>query len=268
MREPDRFKFLINQTGAGVGPWLLLLGVGPALTYLIVRLRRDGVLGDRLLALMLAVTLLLLALIDTTKAPIYALPLLPALCLSLALLLGQALHWTWSRPRLLGWVLGLAIFIGLGLVIEHGVDFYRQDRRQALNMSDYGELGKKFAAAIPAGASVAGTERWWWALRTYRYLALNNLSGQWLIQRERTGQTPSFADVMTTAGVEYVLISRSVYGDMKRYSGAVEQPFWTFIEACTTLQEKWQDPWYREISLHAVRPGCYPDGERGTVHDE
>lgn len=267
MREPRRFKFFLDQAGAGAGPWLLLLGIGPALACLLLRLRRDGARGDRLLALTLAVTLLLLSLIDATKAPIYALPLLPAFCLLLALLLGQTLHWAWSHPRPLGWVLGAATIAALGLVIRHSVDFYRRDRAQALTVSDYEALGEKLAAALPAGAHVAGTERWWWPLRAHPYLALNNLAGQWLAQRDRTGQTPSLADVMAQNDVEYLLMSRNAPGDMKRYAGAVEQQFWAFMDRCTMRREKWQDPWYGELSLHAVRPGCHP-AVQNTVHDE
>lgn len=260
LREQERFNPLLEESGGGAGSLLLLLGTWPALAYLGLRLRRKDNLGDRLLALTLVCTPVLLTIFETTKAPIYALPLLPALCVSLALPLGRLLEAAFVRPAAGAWLprraAAIAVLAVMALIVDHGADFYRQDRMWALNVTDYHALGATIDDALPAGAKVAGSERWWWPLRAHPFLAVNNLSLQWRIARDRGRQTPSFAALMGATGVDSLLLSRNVRGDMSRAPEALQHRFWEFVETCTILQEQWDDPWYGELSLRAVRPAC------------
>lgn len=260
IREQDRFRPLLEGDGVEAGRMLLLLGTWPALAYLGARLCRKAHMGDRLLTLTLLATLSLLALLDATKVQLYALPLLPGLCLLLALPLGHLLRQPFSRSpagaRVAGWAMGIVALVVVGWVVAHGAGFYRQDRRQALNVSDYHALGAAIDATLPAGVKVAGSERWWWPLRAHPYLAMNNLWGQWRIEHDRGKETPPFAALVDANGVDHILLSRSVRGDMSRATEALQRHFWAFVERCTLLQEQWEDPWYGQISLRAVRPGC------------
>jgi hypothetical protein len=258
-REPMRYRAALNP--AGVYGWLSLAGVGAALGYLGMRLRRKGNSGDRLLAWGLAATLLVLAVVDSTKAELYALPFLPFLCVALALLAADLWQWSGSQRRAVTLPIRAAIVAGIALTLWQGLLFYRQDRRLAQSASDYQALGAAIDAAIPTGARIAGTERWWWPMRQRSYLALNNLSLQWRVLRDETGATPAFTQLLAAQGIEYVLVGPNVHGDMGREPPQLQSQFWKFIADCTTVAAQWDDPWYGSIRLHAVAADCM-DGDR------
>ena len=109
---------------------------------------------------------------------------------------------------------------------------------------------------------MAGTERWWWPLRQHPYLALNNLSLQWRVRRDERGTPPAYERLLAETGIEYILLNRNVYGDLAREPLALQEAFWAFIATCTTVAAEWDDPWYGEISLHAVGEDCRSSSSR------
>lgn len=256
LREPLRYQPILEQIDIAPGPWLLLVGIWPALAYLGLRIRRKGLYGDTLLALALVTTFLVLALMDRTKARIYALPLLPALCIAFALLIEQSFRWSLRDRGRLREAAGIAVLAFFVLTILHGFHFYYRDRRQALSVSDYYELGESIDAAIPHGATVAGSERWWWPLRNHEYLSIRNVSLQWRIRDDQGGQIPSFTSLVAEYHIKYIIVDVIVRGDMERTPQLLQQQFLSFLERCTTVQEQWADATYGEINLYAVKPVC------------
>jgi hypothetical protein len=252
-RETHRYSFPWQQPGSG--KWLLL-ATGPAVLHLIYRLVQENTLGDRLLALNLTLNLMGLALVDATKAPLYALPLVPGVCMALALPMGRLVRWAWSRQAPVHRTAGLLALAVVGYFTWEGIQLYRDDLIAARVVPPYEEVGQTIAASIPSGAQVAGAERWQWALRTHPYLALNSLWLQSQIQRDRTGEAPAVRELMREAGIQYILVNDNVRGDIRRQPDSLQQSFWSFLETCTTLEDAWAFPGYWDIELHAVQPSC------------
>jgi hypothetical protein len=212
--------------------------------------------GDRLLALNLALNLMGLALVDATKAPLYALPLVPGVCMALALLMGHLGRWAWSRQAPVQRIAGLLALAVMGYFTWEGIQLYRDDLAAARLIPSYEEVGQTIAASIPPDARVAGAERWHWALRSHPYLALNGLWLQWQIQYDRSGEASRIGDVVREAGLQYILVNDNVRGDIRQYPNSLESQFWSYLETCTTLEDAWMFPGYWDIELHAVQPFC------------
>lgn len=256
MREPLRYRPILEQLDIAPGPWVLALGVWPALAYLGLRLWRDGRRGDRMLALTLAATLLFLSLVDRTKAPIYALPLVPPLCMAFALLATRMVSWVvgsvpWERR-----VAGAAAVLLLALTVLHGFHFYYRDWRAASSVSDYQALGRAIDAELEPGTAVAGSERWWWPLREHDYLAVRNLAVQWKIEAEQRDDGASFAALSQAYGIRYILVDVIVHTDIGIDSPLLQEQFDAFLERCATEEGQWADSTYGEISLYEVKAEC------------
>jgi 4-amino-4-deoxy-L-arabinose transferase-like glycosyltransferase len=252
-RETHRYSSPWQQPGHG--KWLLV-ATGPAVAHLIYRLVQENTPGDRLLALNLALNLMGLALVDATKAPLYALPLVPGVCMALALLMGHLGRWAWSRQAPVQRIAGLLALAVMGYFTWEGIQLYRDDLAAARLIPSYEEVGQTIAASIPPDARVAGAERWHWALRSHPYLALNGLWLQWQIQYDRSGEASRIGDVVREAGLQYILVNDNVRGDIRQYPNSLESQFWSYLETCTTLEDAWMFPGYWDIELHAVQPFC------------
>jgi hypothetical protein len=254
--EGNRLGHIRAGTPGGVGQHLLIYGFLPAVAYLTWRLR-SGEQGDRLLWLGLCIPALGLALVDSTKAPVYAIVLLPGLCVLYALAMihlwrrALASRRVWLRP------LALLPVVVVGAVLWQGLTYYYQtDRMAARSVSDFTLVGASIADALPAGSVVAGAERWWWPFQEHPYLSTQNLLLQWDIEQERTGQLPAFAQTAAAQGVEYLLVNDNVRGDVSRQSTELQVQFWEFLGSCASRQQEWADPTYGLIELYVVEPPC------------
>lgn len=256
LREPQRYRPVLEQLDIAPGPWLLVIGICPALLHLAKRLRQTGQRGDRLLALALASTVVFLALGDSTKAPLYTLPLLPALCIALALLAARLLEWAKGPERRQGRAVRLALLSLLILTVLHGVHFYYRDWRAALSVTPYQEQGNGIDAAMEAGATVAGPERWWWPLRHRNYLSINNLAHQWMIRRDQGEPAVSLASVLAENEIRYVIFDSLIRASTEERTRVLRRHYLAFLEACTTLEEEWADESYGEIRVYAVEAAC------------
>ena len=254
--EPRRYQYFLGQIDIAPGPWILLLGVGPGLVYLVLRLRYDGHHGDRVLALAFATTFVLLALLDQTKAPIYALPLLPPLSITFALVTIHVLSWSFERREIARRAVGFSLLVLVGLTILHGIHFYYRDRRDALRASDYEALGRAIDSAMQPGSTATGSERWWWPLRKHNYFSLNNLSLQWNIRRDRRTKAVSFESLARKNGIQYVIVDPLVRASMKQRSQLLQLQFSAYLKDCGTLHEVWADTTYGEIRLYVVKSAC------------
>lgn len=225
-REPQRFAWLLRRLPQGstsqLGgvPWgqlLLLLGLVPALTVAMLaeraRVGRVGLLGGYLLIVAAG-----LALVDSTKAPLYAIVLVPALALTFAVACGAL--WLWlrseegSRPRKIA--VSLVVLGVVLLALADGVLGLRRHLQDTRRVSAYMEVGERIESGLAPGAMVLGSARWWWALQDYPYLSINNLWAQWRAARS-DGLPIPFSDLANSTDAGYMVVNNNVRGNINQY---------------------------------------------------
>lgn len=272
IHEPARYRVLWNRPSPvfigpdtfnrPVGPWLLLIGAGPASAGLLRRMHSSGEAGDRLLGLSLLLFAGLLALLEQTKAPLYAIVLLPSLCLTMAAFWVKLLNWAArpDRPFILRMFLcGLCVAV-LAVTLLEGVRAYRVDVQQSSEVSNYLEVGRRIDAYLTPGARVLGAERWWWALHRHPYLALNNLWWQWLSAYHSLRSIPEFAAWVERAQARFIIVNNNVQGDIRGYPDVLQQQFWRFLETCGVRVAQWIDLTYGNIQIYRVRCTVQQEG--------
>ena len=271
LQEPARYAHLQNLPLPGLrhpdaltrplSPWLLIVGTPLALVWLGRRTWVTRAQGDRLLLSSLLVCQGLLAALDVTKAPLYAILLVPPVCLALAAFATAALGWlsrTGRGPSVRLISLGAGVAVLAIIAVEGGVA-YQADGIRAEQTSSYLDLGNRMERSLPSGARVLGPERWWWPLHDHPYLALRNLWRQWEVAAAAGEQTPRFQDWVTRADSDFVVVNEDVRQDLSVYPQALQDQVWAFLGDCSTAWGDWTDPTYGEIELRQViRP--LPDG--------
>ncbi len=259
LHEPRRFAHLLQK--ATPGPWLLILGTGPALFYVWRRVKRTGQTGDRILLLSVLIFGGLLALIEQTKSSGYAIVLLPSLCMAMALFFVRVLRWSRSGKRPMHRATRYLITGWLALVLLEGFAAHAVDQWRSHHISNYLEIGERMGTHLEPGTRIAGPERWWWALRDHPYVANGNLYGQWRAAAQAQDQQPDFSNVVRRAAVDYILVHRG--GDIMHQPETLKSQFWDFLDTSCTLIKTVNDEAYGEIEIYRVletRPG--PTRER------
>ena len=230
LAEPERYRHLIGDPFAG-GAWLLVIGVAPALAFIAYRSRQPHAEADRLLFLSALVFAAGLAVADRTKAPLYAIVLLPSVCISLAAASVAALTWAWRSGQLalrLGSI-AAGVVISASLAAE-GVRAYQAELTAADEVTPYLAYGQRIAAFIEPGAAVLGPERWWWALHDHPYTSLRSVWFQWASRADETGSEPNFADWVNHSGAEQMIVNVNVRADIRafpRRSSSSSGALWT-----------------------------------------
>jgi 4-amino-4-deoxy-L-arabinose transferase-like glycosyltransferase len=265
MSEPARYAPLVtgwppsaDVFGAELSdhpmsPWLLVLNFLPALAYVGWRARKSGAFGDRLLLCSVVCFGGLLWLLDETKTPLYALLLLPSICVclsvgSVALTQSSWRHFRqfWVRTSI---VSAIAI-VCVGLVLESAHAF-AVDWTQAGNVTPYLPLGEQIDTALSPGGVVLGPERWWWALHGHPYLSLRGIWFRWTVL-ERDGESPEFADLALRSRPESIVVNINVREDLKAFPPRLQDQFWKFMDSCTTQMLDIPNPNYFETEVYAV----------------
>jgi hypothetical protein len=240
LAEPSRYLGVLDQPST----WLLL-GLVPALVWLVWRCTQPARRGDRLLLLSLLCAFVLLSLLDATKTPLYAIVLFPGICLLLAA--------SWSalldRLRLL-WL--LASMVILAPVLSDGLQAYRLDRAQSAQVSAYLQVGQQIDTALAQEGVVLGPERWWWAEHQRPYISLRSLWFQWT---SRNGST-SFNDLVAAWQPRSLIVNNNVRDDIRAFPSELQTQFWTFVDQCSRMVKDIDDPTYLDIRIYEVT-GCY-----------
>jgi hypothetical protein len=120
-------------------------------------------------------------------------------------------------------------------------------RRQA---SGYLQVGEQLQAFLPPGASVAGPERWWWALHEQRYRAANNILYQW-----------TEAGLPAVAGdIDYVIKDETMRGEWWTGSRLPTGAFDLWLAHCGQQVAGWADASYGRLEVYAMvrSPTCHP----------
>ena len=262
--EAGRYGHLIDPeriTGSGAAPWFFVVAIWPVLGWLAWRARRPGQPGDRVLLTTILVCGITLALIDSTNVPIYTIVLWPGCCIALAAAVASGLEWAYRGFRTDQYIFrrpipvlaGLAVLTVAVAVVADGVDAYRDDRRLAQTVSDYGEISERVDVVLPAGAGVVGHQRWWWGLHEREYLALNVLQLTWEQQAEESRQPPSFVALFDATGANTLIIDDNARSEISRYPAELRLQIETFLATETVQAAVITDPTYGRFEVHVRR---------------
>jgi 4-amino-4-deoxy-L-arabinose transferase-like glycosyltransferase len=263
IHEPQRYANLISWPAPALfvddafdrpfSPWLFVIASIGAVLNVIYRLRRSGQ-GDRLLALSLVICAGLLALIEQTKAPLYAIVLLPAVYIAVALMCIDMIGWAWARRR--SWIKAAAALISIGLIaiaLFEGLHAYRIDQRQSTQVTPYLTIGQQIDSYLMPNARVIGAERWWWALRDHPYLSIGGLWAQWQIDQE-AGGSPHFADSIARTETRYIIVNDNVVGDIRYAPDQLQQQFFDYLQLQCVVVADWDDATYGHLTIYRIQP--------------
>lgn len=224
-QEAGRYEHLLVQPGAS--QLLLLLGVWPAGVYAIVRsFGRRASLPDRLVWTSLLTFAGGLLVLDHGKSSVYAIVLLPSICLALS--------------RLVSAFVPLGVLV-LVLVCFEGLGAYQLTLQQAQQVTPYARVGQQIEAALVPGAHVFGPERWWWAVHEHPYLSLRSVWWQWGI-----GGGPDLSEA------DAIIVNDNVRADILLFPESVQTRFWSFVNVCTERVAALDDATYFGIDVYRV----------------
>jgi len=244
--EASRYAHLLTRTD--LSTLLLTVAIWPAAVYVAWRSRRSDVPGDRIVWSSLFIFAGLLLLLDHAKSSVYAIVLLPSICLALARVSTGVLEWAWSRLwlRLAASVFGIVVMFA---VTVDGSAAWQRTLMQAGQTTPYAAVGQQIERALAPDARVLGPERWWWAAHSHPYLSLRSVWWQWGVS-----SGPSLADV------DNIIVNDNVRDDILLFPESVQQRFWTFVRMCTTHVAALDDPTSFGIDIYRVlKPAAESD---------
>jgi 4-amino-4-deoxy-L-arabinose transferase-like glycosyltransferase len=243
LTEPSRYAGVLDHAST----WLVL-GFGPALVWLAWRCARVSRVGDRLLGLSLLCSLALLSMLDATKTPLYAILLVPGVCMVLAASWSAVLHRFWRHRA---WWLA-ATGVMLAPVVADGLQAYRLDRAESAQVTAYAQVGQRIEAAVTGDGVVLGPERWWWAVHEHQYISLRSLWFQWTSQNGST----SFNELANRWQPRRLIVNNNVRDDIRAFPPELQEQFWAFVDQCARMVTQIDDPTYFDIRVYDV-VGCY-----------
>jgi len=246
--EWRRWEWLLRPSPDVLGAWLTLLAV--LLAFLAgAQLLRSGKFVAFVSVL---VPFLSLAILDSIKPRIYASLAVPVLCFGLAVAL-TGLPLGFRRPT---WWTGARTAAGCVLIVwivVDGLDGYRFLAREGPRVSQYSAVGERIAAALQDPVQVFGSQRWWWALRTYRY---RSLSAQWDIWQVEQGPagSPDFGSMLDRLGGAYFILDDDTRGDLTRVPPELRRQVNDILTSGSAIVASWSDPTYGLFEIYRYRP--------------
>jgi hypothetical protein len=133
-----------------------------------------------------------------------------------------------------------------------GAGTHLQEWQRSAQVNSYLEVGQDIDAHLAPRATVAGLERWWWALSQHPYRSLDNLWLQWRAAEQRSGARAEFSKVVTDNSVEFILVNRQVALYIERYPQVLQDQFWAYLEERGELVAHWVDESYGSIEIYRV----------------
>ncbi len=257
LNEPARYQDLLRigppeDPGAPNSPasqLFLAIGVWPAAAYLVWRSRRTRAIGDRLLWSSLVIFSGLLLLVDQTKTPLYAIILLPSICMAIAVACVGAWNLTSTTVNA---VIPRVALICVGLVVaKDGLAAYQVYLTQASQVSQYLGVGLRLQEALPTGARILGPERWWWALHDHPYASLRSVWWQWWAAAG-PHQDPQFAAWVSSTQADAIIVNDNIRDDVHAFPEALQRQFWAFVSTCTTPVLDLTDASYLRIEVDRI----------------
>lgn len=255
LTEPIRYSHLFDADVGQASRWLCLVGTLPAMLWVGWRARARHAVGDRLLLSSALMFGGLLILFDATKTPLYAIAVLPTICLAVSGCWSEIV----SRVRVRGTTAKLAVaIVSLAVLVPLAIDSlaaWQLDFAEASEVSPYLAVGEQIDAALMPGAIVLGPERWWWALHAHAYRSLRAIWFRWAAM-QHGGQQPNLDELLQGVGAANVIVNNNVRDDVRAFPDELQRQFWTFMERCTTLVDIVDDPTYLRIDIYRVSTSC------------
>jgi 4-amino-4-deoxy-L-arabinose transferase-like glycosyltransferase len=241
------------------GPWLLSLTLMAAVLYLL-KMTLSGKIKSLPLPWFSALSFALaLTLFDQTKAPVYAILLLPGLCLALAAFSTAVIQRLRQMNRPLPTRLAAIapVLILLAVLLLEGANSHRRQLSQAQEVSPYLAVTARIENALSPGAVLLGSERWWPGLKDYPYLSPNGLWARWKLDDE-DGRSPQFVEQVQATAADFIIVNNNVRGDLGQHSEQLQSQFWDYLAQCTTLAADWTDVSYGRIEIYQLSdiPNC------------
>jgi 4-amino-4-deoxy-L-arabinose transferase-like glycosyltransferase len=253
--EPRRYSMLIRWSH--LGSWLLIAGVGARLLSIYRRSIQKIRSREQILWPSVLVFAGLLTLVDHTKALLYALILLPSLCIIVAVSIADVLAWGWARQhllaRLLIAVLGTAL---LAAIAVEGVSAELTSQRQAAPGNPYLELGERLSAHLPPNSTVLGTDRFWWALHEHPYRSIHGFFNTGRAYTSVGRSEPAFAAWVAQQHIDVILLNADMRDTVAHYPVSVRSQVLDFIRICSVPIAAENDATYGHIEIHQIVPSA------------
>jgi hypothetical protein len=229
--------------------------IWPAAAYVVWRSRRTQAVGDRLVWSSLAVSAGLLLVVDQTKTPLYAIVLVPSICLSLAVCATAAWAWAGNKSRRAYSRLATrAVIACLGLVVAtEGLRAYSVYLGHAARVSQYLGVGLQLEEALSPDSRLLGPERWWWAVHNHPYVSLRGVWWQWWAAASADpGRLPQFAAWVNSTQADTIIVNDNIRDDIRAFPDALQRQFWEFVSRCTTPVLDLNDASYLRIEVDRI----------------
>ena len=242
LAEPGRYLALLEARG--LGPMLFVAAV-PALALMaIVSLRRlDG--GARIAAVHLTAYIVFLALLEPTKAPIYALPLLAPVIILMSAPLARLVR----LPSSLRWV-------GIGLlcaIVVEGAVAYGYDAHAMRGLARYDTMAASIRAAAPAQTAWVGPMRWSWAFRHESYTALHVL---WLRAQSAEPGGDDLRQPWLRTSPTALIETPEWHADLARLPERGRLFVVAVTEQCSTVAGRIEDRAYGPVVVRTIDRAC------------
>jgi hypothetical protein len=244
--EPERYRHILSARTPG--PWLLF----PALAIVAWWLGRnwqgrEAVLARAVAAYVLAV-LCLLTLMEPTKAPLYTHPLVPALCLILALQLGAWL----VRERGVARVLVASVLL---LVAAEGATAVVREALAMRARTRYADVSRQIEAAIVPSGAASGATRWWWSQRHRPFTPFITILYRARTQRDAPLET-AFRNSWNNAQVHSLIRTPELDADVARAGPEVAGFLSRVLQACGTKVLSVSEATYGPIDVFELAVPC------------
>ena len=262
LNESARYASLTEPSILGIGgawalgPWMIFIGAAPGIVPLIVSSRGSGAVRA-LPWLSLAVPFAVLALVEQTKAVLYASLIVPSLCVCLGCGLDAMIRRRpFDRGSIVGRVLSVVSVALLIVLIVEGFRGYQFSLRESRHVSPYLGVGRQIASFMPDEGAVLGPWRWWWALGDRRYMGVNGF--WWQSQRVSDRGDASLRDEVAAKNVKYLIVDRDFQGDLNRTVPSYRQDASEFIDKCSSVAGVVDDATYGRIEVRRVSCAAWP----------
>ena len=243
LNEWRRFEWLLDSPRDVVGAWTVVLAI-PLAFVAGARLLRAG---NRLALVSVVAAFLSLALLDSTKARLYASLLVPVLCFGLAVALTPALL-ALRGTALTRLRVGAACAFLIWIVVD-GLGGYRFVAEERLRVSPYSDVGQRMAASLEGQVQVLGSERWWWALHPRPYRSLRAQWEIWQVE-QHAGHGPDFARTIESFNGTYLILDNDTRGDLTRVPSRLRQQVNGVLSNQAARVAGWSDPTYGVIEIY------------------
>ncbi|MEO6350502.1 MAG: hypothetical protein ABIP53_07610 [Candidatus Limnocylindrales bacterium] len=251
LSEPRRYEALFEPRASG--SWLFVAAIVPALVYLVYRARSSGEVGDGLALIALGVTFAVLALFDVTKAPIYALALVPAGALVLALGARDLLRYGRTMATARNRAAVAIVAVGVLAVVNLGIQSYDEQSRRAWAIEPYHQTEDRLQAAVPQTGIALGSIRWGWAFRDRPYAAELALWHWW--QPGSTARRPpaeSLALTLADAEITHVIVDSDLRESLGAYPEWLRDEFGRILAECATVVDSWTAGPYGSLEVYRL----------------